>query len=84
MGATTDIYVGLGLVALMLLFVLALVRTASQSDERSELLFREYLRERARAVEALAGATIEARRVQTGEIVTQLSHRRTWRQPSSA
>jgi hypothetical protein len=82
-GATTDIYVGLGLVVLMLAFALALVRTASHSDDSSELLFAEYLRERARAFEALASMTIEARRVQTREIATRLSHRRTWRQPSS-
>lgn len=84
MGATTGIYVGSGLVVLMLAFALALVRTAARSDENSELLLAEYLRERARAFEALASGTIEARRIQTSEIATRLSRRRTWRQPSSA
>lgn len=85
MGATTGIYVGSGLAVLMLAFALALMRTASRADESSELLLAEYLRERARAFEALTSANgaIEARRVQTSEIATRLSRRRTWRQPSS-
>lgn len=83
MGATTGIYVGLGLVVLFSAFALALVRAASRSDQSSELLFAEYARERTRAFEELADMTIEARRIQTNEIATRLSHRRTWRQPSS-
>lgn len=84
MGAMMDIYVGLGVVAFALAMVVALARTASRADETSELLLAEYLREQARALEALASATIEARRVRSGEVATRLSHRRTWRAPSSA
>ena len=85
MGATTDIYVGSGvIVVLAMVFVLALARVASRADDSSELLLAEYLRERGRAFEALASLTIDARRVRSSEIATRLSHRRTWRQPSSA
>jgi hypothetical protein len=81
----TDIYVGLGLVAFALVvFALALARAAACGDEDSERLLAEYLRERARAFEELANATIEARRAQASEVATRLSHRQTWRQPSSA
>lgn len=86
MGATTEICVGLGFAVLALAFALALAlaRTASRSDDASERLLAEYLRERALAFEGLASMTIEARRVQGNEVATRLSHRRTWRQPSSA
>jgi hypothetical protein len=81
----TNIYVGLGLVAFALVaLVLALARAAACGDEDSERLLAEYLREQARVFEALSNATIEARRAQASEVATQLSHRRTWRQPSSA
>jgi hypothetical protein len=81
----TNIYVGVGVVAFALvLFALALARAAACGDEDSERLLAEYLREQARVFEALASATIEARRAQAGEVATRLSHRRTWRQPSSA
>jgi hypothetical protein len=83
-GATTDIYLGLGVMALACMFALALARTAAAADESSEQLLAEYLREQARAFEALASATIDARRMRSGEVATRLSHRRTWRQPSSA
>ena len=86
MGAMTDIYIGVGLVAfaLPLALALALARTASRADESSERLLAECLREQARAFEALANATIEVRRVRSSEVATRLSHRRTWRAPSSA
>jgi hypothetical protein len=81
----TDIYVGLGVAAFALMvFALALGRAAACGDKDSERLLAEYLRERSRVFEALANATIEARRAQAGEVATRLSHRRTWRQPSSA
>jgi hypothetical protein len=83
-GATTGIYVGLGFAAVALVFALALARTASRADDASERLLAECLRERALAFEALTSMTIEARRVQADEVATRLSHRRTWRQPSSA
>lgn len=85
MAAMTDIYVGLGVAAFALAaFALALARAAAGGDEDSERLLAEYLRERARVFEALANATTEARRAQASEVATRLSHRRTWRQPSSA
>jgi hypothetical protein len=80
----TDIYAGLGFLVFACMFALALARTAAGADDSSEQLLAEYLRERARSFEALAGATIEARRMRSGEVATRLSHRRTWRQPSSA
>ena len=84
MGAMTDIYVGLGLAAFTLMVLaLALARAAACGDQDSERLLAEYLREQARVFEALANATIDARRAQTSEVATRLSHRRTWRAPSS-
>lgn len=80
----TDIYLGLGLLAVVFMFVLGLARTATSADESSEQLLAEYLREQARAFEALTSATIDARRMRSSEVATRLSHRRTWRQPSSA
>jgi hypothetical protein len=94
----TAIYVGSALVAftfalvivlalalaLALAFVLALTRTASHAEETSEHLLVECAREQARVLETLASTTIEARRMRASEVATQLSHRRTWRQPSSA
>lgn len=80
----TDIYAGLGFLIFACMFALALARTAAGADESSEQLLAEYLREQARAFGGLTGATIEARRLRSGEVATRLSHRRTWRQPSSA
>jgi hypothetical protein len=80
----TDIYIGLGLLAMAFTLALALARTATTADESSEQLLAEYLREQARALEELAGATVDARRIRSGEVAKRLSHRRTWRQPSSA
>jgi len=78
-----NIYVGLGVFALLLVFALALVRTAASADVSSERLLAEYLLERASTFESLAAMTIEARRVQAGEAAARLS-RQTWRSPSSA
>ncbi|MGH2881051.1 MAG: hypothetical protein ACRDK4_15760 [Solirubrobacteraceae bacterium] len=80
----TDIYAGLGFLVFACMFALALARTAAGSDESSEQLLAEYLREQARAFAALSGANIEAKRLRSGEVATRLSHRRTWRAPSSA
>lgn len=88
----TGVYVGLGAVALALAgaialalaFALALARTASRSDETSERLLVEYLRESARVLESLVSGAAEARRAQASEVAGRLSHRRTSRQPSSA
>jgi hypothetical protein len=80
----TDIYAGLGFLVIACIFALALARTAADADRSSEQLLAEYLREQALAFEALAGAAIDARRIRSGEVATRLSHRRTWRQPSSA
>jgi hypothetical protein len=83
-GATMDIYAGFGVVVFACMFALALARSAAGADESSEQLLAEYLREQTHAFGALAGATIEARRMRSGEVATRLSHRRTWRSPSSA
>lgn len=80
----TDIYAGLGFWVFACMFALALARIAARADDSSEQLLAEYLREQARAFEALASATIEARHTRSGEVATRLSHRRTWQQPSSA
>jgi hypothetical protein len=74
----------LAFVALAFLFALALARTAARAEDSSERLLAEFLRERARALETLAGTTIDARRLQSSEVATRLSHRRTSRAPSSA
>lgn len=66
------------------LFALALVRTAAAADECSERLFAEYLREQERALETITSASIEAGRIHAQDAVKALSHRRTWRSPSSA
>lgn len=84
MGATSAIYAGLGFLAFAGMFVLALARAAASADDSSEQLLTECLREQTRAFEALASATIEARRMHSGEVAARLSRRRTWQQPSSA
>lgn len=83
MGATV-IYVALGVFAVVFVFVLALALTAAGADNASERLLAEYLSEQARTPESIAGVTIDARRLQTSEVATRLSRRRTSRQPSSA
>jgi hypothetical protein len=83
-GATIGICAGLGLMALALAFALALARSGSCADAASEQLLAECSRESAQALAALMSAPIEARRGQQSEVAERLSHRRTWRQPSSA
>lgn len=82
MGAMTDIYVGLGVFVCACMLALALARTAAGADESAERMFAEYLRERARALEGLMSATVDARRMRSAEAATRLS-RQTWRSPSS-
>lgn len=84
MGATTGLFLALGIcLACAVLFALALVRTATRADDSSERLLAECLRERERALAALASATIEARRASASDVAVRLSHRRTSQQPSS-